>query len=287
MNIAFLGLGKMGSAIVKHLLKQHNVTVWNRSPRAAEEMAAQGAAVAASPAQAARGAELMITMLMDDAAHEDVLFSQGALAALSNDAVLVTLSTISVGLAEKVALAASAARVGYVGCPVFGRPNVAEAGSLYLIAAGKREAVERARPALTTFSREVKVVGEHAPAAHAFKLCGNFLIAAVIASLSEAAHAAERHQIEASLFLATINEALFRSPFYETYSKLLLHVPQQAGATIALGEKDIRLFLEATVAAGGNAPLAALLEEQFQRGLAQGRGEQDWASGWYAMSDGS
>ena len=284
MKIAFLGLGKMGTAIAARLLTQNTVTVWNRSERATKELVEQGAIAATNSAEAVREADIVFTMLVDDAAHEDVLLEQGALDAMHKDAVLITLSTISVAFSEQLLKETESRTLRYVACPVFGRPNLAEQGKLFLIPAGDADSIEKARPVLEVFSRGIQIVGERAPAALAFKLGGNFLIASVIASLSEAAHTASAHQIAPELFLSTINAALFQSPFYEAYAKLLLKAPPQPAATFSLGAKDVRLFRQAAVIGGNDTPLADLLNEYFDAGLAEGRKDEDWASAWYAMS---
>jgi 3-hydroxyisobutyrate dehydrogenase-like beta-hydroxyacid dehydrogenase len=284
MRIAFLGLGKMGSAITDHLLRDHAVTVWNRSSGATLEAAEKGATIAASPKEAVKDAELVFTMLMDDAAHEHVLFEQDALVSMPEGGVLVTLSTISVALAERLVTKTADKGVSYLGCPVFGRPEVAKAGKLYLVAAGQVALLEKARPALQSFSRKIQLVGDHPPSAHAFKLCGNFLIASVIASLSEAAHTASDSQIRPELFLSTVNEALFQSPFYDAYGKLLLNPPAEPGATLALGEKDVRLFRDAANERGSMTPIAQLLGSWFEKGMSEGLENRDWAGAWYAMT---
>ncbi|MGB7547962.1 MAG: NAD(P)-dependent oxidoreductase, partial [Terracidiphilus sp.] len=138
MRIAFLGLGNMGSPMARRLLAAgHEVTVWNRTRQRAEGLASQGAAVAATPGEAARAASAVLTMLFDDTAHEEVLFgADGALDALQPGALHVSLSTISVALSER--LTAEHARRGqaFVAAPVFGRPNVAEEGRLWIVVGG-------------------------------------------------------------------------------------------------------------------------------------------------------
>jgi len=284
MQIAFLGLGKMGSAVARHLLKSgHELTVWNRSAAHAEPLKALGATVASSPSEAVAQSEVAFTMVMDDAALEDVMFTGNALKALPPGAIHVSLSTISVKLSDHLTEAHRTAGSDFAAAPVFGRPNVAEEGRLWTTAAGDPATIAKVRPLLETFSRGVTIVSEKPSSANALKLGGNFLITAMIASLSEGLVYAEALGIEPRIFLETINSALFQSPFYQSYGRIMLDPPLHPGGTIALGEKDIRLFREAAGSAGVQTPLADTFEENFRVAIEAGMKDQDWAAGYYRL----
>jgi 3-hydroxyisobutyrate dehydrogenase-like beta-hydroxyacid dehydrogenase len=286
MKIGFLGLGKMGTPIARRLLAAgHQVTVWNRTRSRAEALAAEGAQVAATAAEAAHAADAVLTMLFDDAAHEEVLLGPaGLLEALAPGTLHVSLSTISVALSER--LTAEHARLGldFVAAPVFGRPNVAEEGRLWIVVAGAEDAVERARPLLEPFSRGISVVGREPRQAHAVKLGGNFLISAMIHSLGEAFVYAAGQGIDPETFLETVNSALFQSPLYAAYGKVMLHPPEQPGATLALGAKDLRLLREAADSRKTRLSLADQLAEIFAQAQQAGLGDEDWAVGQYHMA---
>ena len=166
MKIGFLGLGKMGTPMALRLLAAgHELTVWNRSEARTKPLIREGAIAAGTPAEAELGAEAVITMLFDDAAHEEVFFGANRLIdALSPGVLHISCSTISVALSER--LTEEHARRGhdFVAAPVFGRPNVAEEGRLWIVAAGAEKAVERARPLLEAMSRGISVVGQGAAA---------------------------------------------------------------------------------------------------------------------------
>jgi 3-hydroxyisobutyrate dehydrogenase-like beta-hydroxyacid dehydrogenase len=127
MKIGFLGLGKMGSAIARRLaISGHQVIVWNRSRAAAGALAAEGLSVAATPAEAVQGKEIVFSMLFDDAAYEEVLLgASGAIHALSAGALHIACGTISVALSSRLAEEHAVRGQAYVAAPVFGRPNVA------------------------------------------------------------------------------------------------------------------------------------------------------------------
>jgi 3-hydroxyisobutyrate dehydrogenase-like beta-hydroxyacid dehydrogenase len=284
MKIAFLGLGKMGMPMARHLLgASYELTVWNRTPERAHAL--EGAHAASSPAEAASAAEALLTMLFDDAANEEVLFGPaGAIQALKPGALHIALSTLSVALSER--LTADHARRGqlFVAAPVFGRPHVAEEGRLWIVAAGADDAIAKARPLLETLSRGISVIGREPRQAHALKLGGNFLISAMIHSLSESFVYASGQGIDPAAFLDTVNHALFQSPFYAAYGQVMLHAPEKPGATIELGAKDLRLLREAAASRRRGLSLADNLAEVFDQAQQAGLGGEDWAVGLYRMA---
>ncbi len=150
MKVGFLGLGKMGTPMALRLIAAgHELSVWNRTEARTKPLIREGAIAAATPAEAELGADAVITMLFDDAANEEVLFgANGLMDALSPGTLHIACSTISVALSER--LTAEHARRGhlFVAAPVFGRPNVAEDGRLWIVAAGSDDAIAKARPLL-------------------------------------------------------------------------------------------------------------------------------------------
>ena len=284
MRVAFLGLGKMGRALVPHLLNAGQVvTVWNRNTAIAEKFAAQGAGVARSAADAVTKCEVVFTLLLNDAVLEDVLFDGGVLDAMPKGVIHVSVSTISVTLAKRLTAEHEKRGLRHVGAPVFGRPNVAAEGKLWVVAGGAKDAVERVRPLLETYSRGITVVSDEPWKAHAMKLAGNFSVAAMVATLSEAMTVAESMEVSPELFVEMANSATFRSPLYEMYGRTLTDPPKQIDASMELGEKDIRLFREAAAANGVKTPLAELMGRNFDAALEAGMKDDDWATGYYEL----
>jgi len=286
MRIGFLGLGKMGAAMAQRLMGAgHELAVWNRTEGRTEPLAREGAIVAGTPAEAELGADAVITMLFDDHAHEEVLFgSNGLMDALTPSTLHISCSTISVALSERLTREHAKREVPFVAAPVFGRPNVAEAGKLWIVVGGSEENVERARPILEPLSRGISVVGREPRQAHALKLGGNFLISTMIQSLGEAFVFAESQGIEPGVFLEAVNSALFQSPFYAAYGNVMLHPPEQAGASIDLGAKDTRLLREAAAGANARLSLADNLAEIFEEAKRAGLAHEDWAVGQYRIA---
>ncbi len=286
MKIGFLGLGQMGTPMALRLLAAgHELSVWNRTEGRTEPLIHEGAIAAATPAEAELGADAVITMLFDDAANEEVLFgANGLMDALSPGALHIACSTISVALSER--LTAEHAQRGqlFVAAPVFGRPNVAEEGRLWIVAAGTDEAIAKARPLLEALSRGISVIGPEPRQANAVKLGGNFLISTMIHSLSEAFVFADSQGIAPEAFLEAVNSALFQSPFYAAYGNVMLNPPERPGATIDLGAKDLRLLREAAASAGSGSASPTILPDISQQAQQAGLANEDWAVGQYRMA---
>jgi 3-hydroxyisobutyrate dehydrogenase-like beta-hydroxyacid dehydrogenase len=286
MKVGFLGLGKMGTPMALRLVAAgHEMSAWNRTEGRTEPLIREGAIAAATPAEAELGADAVITMLFDDAANEEVLFGvNGLVDALSPGVLHIACSTISVALSER--LTAEHARRGhlFVAAPVFGRPNVAEEGRLWVVAAGSNPAIEKARPLLEAFSRGISVIGAEPRQGNAVKLGGNFLISAMIHSLSEAFVYASSQGIAPQAFLEAVNSALFQSPFYAAYGNVMLNPPERPGATIDLGAKDLRLLREAAASHRTRLSLADNLSQIFAEAQQNGLAGEDWAVGQYRMA---
>ncbi len=285
MRITFLGLGQMGREVAALLLARgYDLTVWNRSPEAAARLTQDGATLAQTPALAVADAELVFTMVHDDAALASILFEQGALEAIPRGATHVSLSTISPALADRLDAAHAEHGQHFIASPVFGRPAIAAEGKLWLAIAGKESVLTPILPVLETFSRGYTVLGEKPSAAHAAKVGGNFLITAMIASLSEGMVFADAHGIAPDLYLETVNCALFQSQFYANYGKLMLHPPDEVAATVALGAKDTHLFREAAKETGTRTPLADIFQQQLNAANEAGLADADWAAGYYELT---
>jgi 3-hydroxyisobutyrate dehydrogenase-like beta-hydroxyacid dehydrogenase len=286
LRIGFLGTGIMGAPMAHNLIAAgHELSVWNRTEGKTEPLLREGAIAAGTPAEAELGADVVITMLFDDHATEEVLFGpNGLMDALTPSTLHIACSTISVALCERLTREHAARGIPFIAAPVFGRPSVAEAGKLWIVVAGPDDLVERARPILEPLSRGISVVGTHPPQAHALKLGGNFLISAMIHSLGESFVYAQAQGIDPAVFFETVNSALFQSPFYAAYANVMLHPPDRVGATVSLGAKDLRLFREAAASAGARLSLADTLAEIFEQAKQSGLASEDWAVGQYKMA---
>jgi len=281
MRIGFIGLGSMGLPIANNLIKaQHVLTVYNRTRSRAEELQPLGARIAGSPGEAASDAEALITMLADDRAVEEVVFTQGkAIEALPAGAVHISMSTISVALSQRLAEAHQERRQNYVSATVFGRPDAAAAAKLFVVAAGPAGQVELCRPIFDAVGQKTFIAGEKAPAANVVKLAGNFLITTVIESLAEAFALIRKNGIDPNAFLEVLTGSLFTAPVYRTYGGIIVADKfEPAGFKLPLGFKDNRLLLAAAEESSVPMPMASLVHDRFVAALAQGMGEADWAA---------
>jgi len=281
MNIGFIGLGNMGSAIARNLIAaEHTLTVYNRTRSRAEELQSLGGRIAETPSGAASEAEVLITMLADDRAVEDVVFAPGnALQDLPCDAVHVSMSTISVGLSRRLAKAHSEQQQHYIAAPVFGRPDAAVAAQLFVVAAGAAEPIERCQPLFDVFGQRTYVLSEEAVVANVVKLTGNFLITTVIESLGESFALVRKFGLDPDSFLEVLTGSLFSAPVYRNYGSMIAAEKfEPVGFKLPLGLKDNRLLLSAAEEAKVPMPMASLVHDRFVTALAQGMSEVDWAA---------
>lgn len=280
VQVGFIGLGQMGAGMARNLLKAgHAVTVYNRSAAKADPLVADGAVRAAHVADACRGAAV-VTMLADDAAAEAVVFGpEGLLASLPKGALHISASTIGVALSDRIAAAHAAAGQLYVSAPVFGRPDVAAAGNLFVVAAGAADAVAAAQPLLDAIGQRTFVVSELPARANLVKLSGNFLIASVIESLGEALALVGKAGIDKTQYLELLTSTLFGAPVYKNYGRLLAEGGDApVGFAAPLGLKDIKLALAAAEALEVPLPLASLLRDRFLTLIATGGADKDWSA---------
>jgi 3-hydroxyisobutyrate dehydrogenase-like beta-hydroxyacid dehydrogenase len=280
MRIGFIGLGRMGSGMARNLLRAgHEVVVFNRSRNKAEALVADGARIADSPAGVCGAAEAVMTMLADDRALEQIVFGEDGIAsALPVGAIHISCSTISVALARRLAGEHGRRGQGYLSAPVFGRPEAAESKNLLVAAAGPPDLVEHCRPLFDAIGRQTFVLGSHPPQANAVKLCGNFMIAAMLEAFSEAFATLRKADVAPLAFLEAM-VALFRSPVYANYGGLIAGQKfDPAGFALRLGLKDARLVLEAAEDFAAPMPLASLIRDRLLSAMAHGQGDLDWSS---------
>jgi 3-hydroxyisobutyrate dehydrogenase-like beta-hydroxyacid dehydrogenase len=281
MKIAFVGLGNMGTPMARHLIHAgHEVTVWNRSREKAEPLKSEGAKGAQSLAEAAKEAEIVITMLADDQAVESsVLHSGAVIDSLPKGATHISMSTISVALSIRLAEEHAKRGQRFMTAPVFGRPDAAAGGKLFIAAAGDKAVIEHCRPILESMGQKVFVIGDRAEMANVVKLTGNFLIATVIESLGEAIAVARKYDIDPHAYVDFLTSTLFAAPVYKTYGGIIAdekYAP--AGFKMRLGLKDIRLALSAAENVDAPLPIASLIRDHMLTALARGMEDMDWSS---------
>ncbi len=280
MNIGFIGLGNMGAAIAGRLLEAgHSLRVWNRSPEPARRLAERGAQVAATAEEAFRG-DVVFSMLSDDEVTRAVLLDSGIVARATPAATRlhVNLATISAALADELAERHGERAVAYVAAPVLGRPDVAAAGKLTVLVAGPPQAVESIQPLLEgTVGQKVCRFGERASQANVVKLAVNFMLAAAIESMGEAAALTMGYGIEARELFELIGQSLFPGPVYQGYGRLIADGRfEPVGFKARLGLKDVRLALAAAEAVTTPMPVGSVIRDAMLEALARGEGDKEF-----------
>ncbi len=279
-KLAFVGLGQMGAAMAANLLDAgHDVTVYNRSPDKAQPLAAKGATVAGTAAEACRGAEAVFSMLANDEALDALSYGpHGILEGLEGATPHISCSTVSVRLVQKLEADHAARKQTFLSCPVFGRPDAAAARKLVIAAAGKAGEIEKVRPFLDAISRAVFIAGAEPWHANLFKLCGNFMLASMVESFGETFATLRKAGADHRQFAAVITE-VFGSPVMKNYSAIVLDEKYDPPAfPLKLGFKDVRLMLEAAMELSVPMPIASAVRDQYLSALAHGQEDLDWSS---------
>ncbi len=278
MDIGFIGLGSMGRAMALNALKAgHTLRVWNRSRGAAESLAELGATVVETAAEAFAG-DAVFSMLADDAALRAVLIDGGLLAQAKKGLVHVNMATISIALCDELVALHEQHGLAYVAAPVLGRPDVAAAGKLNIVAAGDAEAINRVQPVFDVIGQKTWRVGSKPQHANIFKLGANFMLASAIETTSEAASLMSGHGIDPHVFLDLITNTLFPGPVYQGYGRMIADNRYEPALFKAkLGLKDVRLALSAAEAVNVALPVASLVRDNLIEVLAQNDGEKDLA----------
>jgi 3-hydroxyisobutyrate dehydrogenase-like beta-hydroxyacid dehydrogenase len=279
MKIGFIGLGNMGAAIAANLVRGgHDVAVWNRTAAKARALVDAGAVLAASP-KAAASAGVIMSMLADDTALEEVLTGpDGALEGLRPGALHVSMSTISVGFAEQVAALHHAHGQHFLSAPAFGRPEAAAAAKLFVVAAGAPEDLKTANPAFDSISQRVFYLGDKPSAANLVKLCGNFMILSAIEVMGEAMTLAQKGGVPKKQLLEVITGTLFDGPVYRNYGATLVAERfKPPGFAAPLGLKDMRLASQAADALRVPMPVLNVLRDHLLQTIGVEGEDIDWS----------
>jgi 3-hydroxyisobutyrate dehydrogenase-like beta-hydroxyacid dehydrogenase len=280
MKVGFIGLGHMGAGMAASLLRAgHEVTVYNRTRSKTQALVEQGARAADEVADACQG-DAVLTMLADDGAVEGIVFGEkSVIARLRKGAIHISMSTISVALSERLAAAHASAGQRFVAAPVFGRPEVAAAAELFIVAAGAPDALDACSPLFEAMGQKTFCISDQPKAANLVKLSGNFLISSVIEALGEAMALVGKAGVDRRRYLELLTSTLFTAPVYKTYGALIAEQRfKPAGFAAPLGHKDIRLTLAAAEALRVPMPFASVLHDRFLTLLAHGGEALDWSA---------
>ena len=278
MKVGFIGLGQMGREMAGRLLDAgHELTVYNRSSAATESFRSRGAKVAAQPIEAL-DAEVVITMLADDAAVEAVWVASGLAGKMSSPGIHLNMSSIGLKMGKWLTELHRAGGGQYVSAPVFGRPYAAASGQLDIGVAGPEAAVARCKPLFGVLGRQFFTVGSEPCQANIVKIARNFLLGTIIESLGEAFALTRKSGVDAASFLNIITSTSMSAPAYKNYGRMIAAKAYEPTFGLKLGLKDVELALEAAGDTHVPMPMAGLLRERHLAAIARGYGDKDWAA---------
>lgn len=278
LTVAVLGTGIMGEPIARNLTRAGvDVRVWNRTRAKTEPLAGDGAVVCDEPAEAADGADVVVTMLHDADTVEQVI--AGVLPAMEEDAVWAQMSTVGTDGADRLAELARAREVTFVDCPVLGTRKPAEDGALVVLASGPRD--ERVQRVFDAIGSRTMWVGEGTEASR-LKLVANSWALALTASVGESLALAEAFGLDPRLFLEAIQGGALDSAYAQLKGGAIIKRELPASFKATGAAKDARLVAAAGRAAGANPRVAEAVREQFRRTVELGHGDEDMAAVYYA-----
>jgi 3-hydroxyisobutyrate dehydrogenase-like beta-hydroxyacid dehydrogenase len=280
VKVGFMGLGRMGSAIAGRVADAgYDLVVWNRTPGREGDLTSRGATAAGSIDEACSGRDVAMTMLADDGALREVALGEGGIrAALAPGGIHVCMGTHGVGVVGELARAHADAGQVLVAAPVLGRPDVAAAGGLGIVAAGPAAAVDRIRPLLAAIGRHTFDAGERPESATAIKLANNFALGCAIETMAEAFALVRKYDVDPAVFQEVLAGGLFAAPAYKVYGQIIVEQDyDRVGFTTRLALKDIDLTLAAAGAATVPLPSGSVLRDRLLAAMAQGDAERDWA----------
>lgn len=280
-TIGFIGLGDMGQVIVPRLLEAgHEVRGWNRSPGKTAELEASGMLVAATPAEASRGADVVMSIVTDGAAVRQVALGEDGIAeGLSHDGVYLDMSTISPEVSREVAAAFADRGLLMLDAPLSGSPVTVREGKASVMVGGDEGAYERVRDVLLAVGPKVSYIGSSGLAVQA-KLSINLLLMVEVIAFGEAVALAERGGVDRNIMVQAILDSVAASPVLSYRGPFILegNMPDKPLADVPLQQKDMTLVLEQARLLASPAPLAAIANDLMNASRGMGFGHQDFVT---------
>lgn len=280
MKVAFIGLGRMGQGMARRILDAgHDLAVFDAVTSQTAMLAAAGARPAASVRDVCRDREIVVTMLVEDAAVGEVaLGADGLCAALSRGAIHLVMGTHGVAMIR--ALATRHAEVGQqlVAAPVLGRPDLAASGQLGIVAGGPDDAVRRCEALLSVMGRRTFLAGPKPESATAIKLANNAVLGCAMVAMAEGFSLVRKYDVAPQVFQDVMTEGLFSAPAYKVYGQKMVDESfDQVGSPIFVGLKDANLIAAAADLARVPMPSHNVYRDRLLGAVAHGDGERDQA----------
>jgi 3-hydroxyisobutyrate dehydrogenase len=278
-TIAFFGLGTMGGGMTRRLLGAgYALTVWNRNRAKAEPLLAAGARVANTPREAAVGADVIISMVADDAASRGVwLGADGALAGAKRGAILIESSTLTVEWVKELAAAAKTRECELVDAPVTGTKPHAAAGELNFYVGASAATLEGIRPVLQPMAKTINHIGPLGSGA-LLKLINNYLCAVEVAAFGEALALIENSELDRAKSLSVLLDGAAASPLAKTIIGRMTTPDYTPNFMLKLMTKDIGYAIKEGANRGQDLKTAGVALEIFKRAVSAGHGDKDMAA---------
>jgi len=280
-TIGFIGLGDMGQVIVPRLLDAgHTVRGWNRTPGKSAELEARGMFVAATPAEASKESDVVLSIVTDGAAVREVALGETGIAeGLSPDAVYADMSTISPEVSREVSAAFADRGLVMLDAPLSGSPVTVREGKASVMVGGDEDAYGRAREVLLAIGPKVTYIGGSGLAVQA-KLSINLLLMVEVIAFGEAVALAERGGVDRDVMVQAILDSVAASPVLSYRGPFILEgsMPDKPLADVPLQQKDMTLVLEQARLLASPAPLAAIANDLMNASRGMGFGHQDFVT---------
>src|ERR687893_1031818 len=285
-KVALFGTGVMGAAMARNLLKAGlEVRAWNRSTEKAKPLADDGATVFEDPAEAARNADFLLTMLPDADVVEDVVGS-GVLPALAEGAVWLQMSTVGEEGNERLARLAGEGGVAYVDAPVLGTKAPAEQGQLIVLASGPEDVRDKCEPVFGVVGSKTVWLGEAGEGSR-LKLVLNNWIVGLLGVLAETVSFARATGVDPQKFLETIEGGPLGLPYAQMKGAMMIEEDFPTSFSAKLARKDAALVLEAAEARDLDLALASAVAARFDEAIGAGHGDEDMAAVYEATKPNS
>ena len=275
-KIAYLGMGIMGRGMAANLIKAgYPVTVWNRTPDRCQPLVALGASQAATPADAAAGAEVIMFCLNDDAGVEDLIWGEGALlASVKAGQTVIDMTTVHPDTSRKEAAAFSAKGVGFLEAPVNGSKNEAAGGGLWIVVGGDKALYEEVKPILAVLSESTHYMGVNGQGA-SMKLVGNLVVASMLEALGEAMVLATKAGLNPEDVLGVLHVTDFKPPIYDGVGGMLINRDFETHFALKLMLKDANLISKFAQDLNVPLPAVAATREVIKAAVNKGWGEEN------------
>jgi len=280
MNVGFIGLGRMGFGMASRILSGgHDLVVYDAVPAQSEKLGSGGARVASSVADVCAGRDVVVTMLVEDITVAEVALGRGGLCeSLPSGAIHLVMGTHGVATVRTLEARHAEARQILVAAPVLGRPDLAAAGQLGIVAAGPDEAVRRCEPLLSCMGRRTFLAGSKPESATAIKLANNAVLGCAMVAMAEAFSLVRKYGVVPQVFQDVMTEGLFSAPAYKVYGqKMVDQSYDDVGSPIHVGLKDASLIAAAADLARVPMPSHNVYHDRLIGAVAHGDGNRDQA----------